>query len=58
MFRDPGLLNVHMNGLDRILDCRGGIRSLDPNPLLRTMVYWYSLLALSGNYYLTLIGWM
>ncbi|KAL2796677.1 hypothetical protein BJX66DRAFT_335661 [Aspergillus keveii] len=47
MFRDPDLLNIHMSGLDRILDCRGGIRSLDPNPLLRTMVYWVDV---NGSY--------
>ncbi|KAL3494386.1 hypothetical protein BJX62DRAFT_234263 [Aspergillus germanicus] len=47
MFRDPDLLNIHINGLDRILDCRGGIRSLDPNPLLRTMVYWVDV---NGSY--------
>ncbi|PYI18200.1 hypothetical protein BO99DRAFT_403745 [Aspergillus violaceofuscus CBS 115571] len=40
MTRDPKLLNVHMNGLSRILDCRGGVQSLDSNPLLRTMLYW------------------
>ncbi|KAL3456529.1 hypothetical protein BJX64DRAFT_39777 [Aspergillus heterothallicus] len=43
MFRDPNLLNIHMNGLDRILGCRGGIRSLDTSPLLRTMIYWVDL---------------
>ncbi|KAL3441069.1 hypothetical protein BJX65DRAFT_14823 [Aspergillus insuetus] len=47
MFRDPDLLNIHMNGLDRILHCRGGMRSLDPNPLLRTMVYWVDV---NGSY--------
>ncbi|KAJ0415224.1 hypothetical protein BJY00DRAFT_317985 [Aspergillus carlsbadensis] len=47
MFRDPDLLNIHMNGLDRILDCRGGIRSLDTAPLLRTMVYWVDV---NGSY--------
>ncbi|KAL2802746.1 hypothetical protein BJX63DRAFT_437566 [Aspergillus granulosus] len=47
MFRDPDLLNIHMNGLDRILDCRGGIRSLDTTPLLRTMVYWVDV---NGSY--------
>ncbi|KAL2869752.1 uncharacterized protein BJX67DRAFT_391757 [Aspergillus lucknowensis] len=40
MFRDPELLNIHMNGLDQILASRGGIRSLDTAPLLRIMVYW------------------
>lgn len=40
MTRDPKLLNVHINGLSRILDCRGGAQSLDSNPLLRTMLYW------------------
>ncbi|KAL2827492.1 hypothetical protein BJY01DRAFT_255674 [Aspergillus pseudoustus] len=47
LFRDPTLLNIHMNGLDRILDCRGGIRSLDSAPLLRTMVYWVDV---NGSY--------
>ncbi|PYI35699.1 hypothetical protein BP00DRAFT_442487 [Aspergillus indologenus CBS 114.80] len=40
MTRDPKLLNVHMDGLSRILDCRGGVQSLDSSPLLRTMLYW------------------
>ncbi|RAH71420.1 uncharacterized protein BO66DRAFT_470562 [Aspergillus aculeatinus CBS 121060] len=40
MTRDPKLLNVHMDGISRILDCRGGAQSLDSNPLLRTMLYW------------------
>ncbi|PYH41023.1 uncharacterized protein BP01DRAFT_426680 [Aspergillus saccharolyticus JOP 1030-1] len=38
--RDPELLNVHMNGLSRILGSRGGVQSLDSKPLLRTMLYW------------------
>ncbi|OJJ95706.1 hypothetical protein ASPACDRAFT_1859941 [Aspergillus aculeatus ATCC 16872] len=40
MTRDPKLLNVHMDGLSRILDCRGGFECLNSNPLLRTMLYW------------------
>ncbi|KAH8805206.1 hypothetical protein F5884DRAFT_859815 [Xylogone sp. PMI_703] len=40
---DLQLLNIHFDGLDRILHQRGGISSLDHNPVLRIVLYWMDL---------------
>ncbi|KAF7588871.1 hypothetical protein BBP40_005056 [Aspergillus hancockii] len=45
--RHPELLNIHMDGLSHILNCRGGIMSLDSSPLLRVMLYWVDI---NGSY--------
>jgi len=40
-------MNIHMHGLQLMLDLRGGLHTLDSNPVLRLMLHWsdHSLLA-------------
>jgi hypothetical protein len=40
MFKDPKTAMTHFSGLEEIIRLRGGLKSLDSNPVLRVMLFW------------------
>lgn len=40
LVHDPVALKIHLDGLTNMLHQRGGLQTLDSNPLLRIMLYW------------------
>ncbi|KAF1816076.1 hypothetical protein P152DRAFT_389663, partial [Eremomyces bilateralis CBS 781.70] len=47
LVKDSRALNVHLDGLASVLRRRGGLQTLDTNPLLRVMLYWVDV---NGSY--------
>jgi hypothetical protein len=41
LLHDSESFNIHLDGLKSMLDQRGGIETLNSNPLLRIMLFWY-----------------
>lgn len=43
MFHDLPALITHLNGLNQIIQQKGGVETLTPYPVLRIMLFWYVL---------------